>query len=99
MAVSTWWQVNRWGKEITPVEVISNTKCFITIRPDKESRWLHGSEYRQAIGKDYFPTFAEARTHLLDHFFNKMKNAEAEMSDAKRNWDKVFLMEPPKGSQ
>jgi hypothetical protein len=94
--MSTWWKINKWAVDITPVEVVSNTKCYITIRPDEESRWLHGREYRQAIGREYFPTFAEARTQLMEIFSSKMRNAEAERAAAKISWEKLFLLEPPK---
>jgi hypothetical protein len=95
MAVSTWWKVNKYAVEITPVGVVKETEKFITLAP---TVWFK-REMRVAKSNEYFPTFAAARTYLLEHFSRNMESARQQITTYKKYWDKVFLMEPPKDTK
>jgi hypothetical protein len=94
MAMSTWWKVENYRTEITPVEVVKETEKMLEyINPywKKPQRVMKGTEY--------FPTFAAARTVLLERFTKRMENAIKERVRAQQEWDKVRMMEPPKDTQ
>lgn len=92
--MSTWWQVNNWRAGIISVEVVKET--------EKMLEYVHPyfkKPQRVKKGKEFFPTFAAARTQLLEHFNRKMEEAKIDRDRAKGEWEKVFLMEPPKDTQ
>jgi hypothetical protein len=59
--MATWWRVNRYTWKIEPVDVKKETPHFIEVYGEywKQTR-------RVAKGNEYFPTFAAARTRMVD---------------------------------
>lgn len=94
-----WYQVRQWGEPgITEVEVVKETSAFVTVlekdyfrsQPDK----LATRESKRAKAGEFFPTFAEARQHLLDKYKLKMDSYKSSYELAKKYWEETFLMEP-----
>jgi hypothetical protein len=50
-------------------------------------------EYMTLSG--YFPTFAEARTSLMDYYKQKEDSAKRETHEAHVKWSKLFIQEVP----
>jgi hypothetical protein len=88
--MSTWWKVDKYLVEIAPVEVFSSTKNFITLAPQG---------YSQAQGDEYFPTFAEARTWLMETLNNRYKQSQQELESLRAKWTKAFMMEAPEAKK
>ena len=90
---TTWYKTNSYNIKITPVEVVSETAQYVT-RPPSESYFKRS--FREAKGNDYHRTFAEARTYLLDRTFKVMQSHELIVINLKKDWETVFMLEPPK---
>jgi hypothetical protein len=91
--MTTWFEAEKWCNTIKTVEVLSETKSFITLAPT-------GTEYYQrqrrvAKSDKYFPTFAEARTHLMQLWSDRNETAKTEAERAHVKWEKLFMQEGP----
>lgn len=80
------WKCNlRWGDFITPVEVVAETKCFVTVR--ERGFRLDGRDryYESKIKKDgtIFDTFEEAKAALVDDAKMRVTHAEARWQQEK----------------
>ena len=91
--MTVWWRVNPYAIEIKPVKVIYETAKFVTLAAS-ESYFKRPRKH--AKGKDYFPTFAEARNFLLDRFALNKFAAEALVLRCQHNWDKAAELKEPK---
>jgi len=89
--MSTWYRTNRWQNTIVPVEIIGETAQYVTLAPDGGYK----TGRRSAKGHEYFPTFAEARTDLMDYFNGLNASHKAQMEQAHIKWLKLFLQEAP----
>lgn len=89
---TTWFKTNSYNIKIKPVEVLSETALYVTLPPFTYSMKTH----RELKGNDYHRTFAEARTYLLDRTFKVMQSHEMTIINLKKDWEVVFMMDPPK---
>lgn len=110
--MTTWFKADRWSNTIKTVEVLSETKAYITLAPAPQVtqktlrtflEWYYNREpSRVSKGKEYYPTFAEARKYLMEFWNNRNEASkreawlllqEAEQAHVK--WSKVFVQEGP----
>jgi hypothetical protein len=86
--MSTWYKADHWCNRITTVEVVKETAAYVTLADDRYER-------RCAKRNEYFPTFKEARTYLMEHFRIKGNNHAKQSAAAHENWIKLFKQEEP----
>lgn len=92
--MSTWWKINKRysGSNITPYEVTSETKCFLTLAP----RAGYFSSMGQRVSKDdYYPTFAAARTALMQRISIRADRLKEELEREREDFSRVFVMDEP----
>ena len=85
--MTTWYVTSNWGKRIEPVEVEKST--------DK-SVWIEGN--RRALISDYsshFPTWAEAKEHLLGKAGRKLEAARAQLARAQAEYGNIKGLRDP----
>jgi hypothetical protein len=85
--MSTWYRVSKYFNEIVPVEVVSETEKSVLVQEEK------GKPFRRMKQDEYYPTFAAARTALLDRLNRQYEHHKRQMEKNKREWDQVFLLE------
>ncbi len=90
----TWWKVNKYRYDIEPVQIVKFSECFVTLAVTAES-WVR-RERREARADTYFPTFAEARTYLMNRLTKQAESLKADLEQNGKYFNKVFMMEEPK---
>jgi len=85
--MTTWYKASKWGKLISPVEVLKETNKFIKIR---DRRILKSSDYH-----NYFPTYREAYDFILNRkeaeiigLKARLKSCESDLVDFVREYRK-----------
>lgn len=80
----TWYQVASYSVQIIPVKVTKATEHTVTVlesfRPGEEHAHVRRND------QEYFPTFAEARTALVDRTFFKVQEADAVLNRRREDW-------------
>ena len=79
--MASWYHV-RYGNEIKPVEVVRETPHQVVV---SES----GFEYRHHKAGEYFPSFEEAKDHLVKRLEMQISNLQSSMDRAKANLGKI----------
>lgn len=89
--MSTWYRINIYTTTIVPVEVVSATDKYIRLAAGP----IFQFECRVAKQDEYFPTFREARTALMNRYSEEHKALLAKAEQAHEKFTKVFMMEEP----
>jgi hypothetical protein len=89
--MSTWYRVNLWRNTILPVEVVKETPSFVTFLNKNYSN----QQQRSAKAGEFFPTFEEARRHLMEHWKTQSNSHRNQMEQAHAQWGKLFSQEVP----
>lgn len=87
------YKIADYGKNpIEEVEVIKETKCFVTIRSN-----FNGKIYERNQAKDgkFFPTFEEAKQKMIDEAQGKVDNARLQLERAKKSLDNAKGLKNP----
>lgn len=89
----TWFRADEWSTAVTPVEYVGHTEKFVTIVQDT---W-RGKEPRRVArvsdGYAYFPTWEEARDHLVKRHSAKVEDARRQMNRAQEKLDAARALE------
>lgn len=85
----TWYQTFSYGTRIEPVLVKSFTEHFVELvgRKRREARCAHYC--------CYFPTWIEARNHLVELAQTKLDTAKNNWDSAQAYWNEVAALVPP----
>jgi len=93
MSEKTMWKA--WLDRVEPVTVIRETAAFVTIRTRS------GNEYRakkDTVHMPIFPTWSEARDHLVEMHRREMQGAEARMNSAREKKRAAERLTKPEGA-
>lgn len=78
----TWYQLSRYADTVVPVEVVSRTDRFVTLKN-------RTGTFRKAIWGDFFPTFEEARQAGIRRSETMLMSAQGAVKRAEKSL-KVF---------
>jgi hypothetical protein len=92
----TWYRAVSWSREIEPVTVEKFTDGYIWT---SSGRGKLQRRARKAQSIWYFPTWAEARQHLLDRAKREQHYHEQAASDMAEKVKEISAMAPPDEQQ
>jgi hypothetical protein len=88
--MATWYRID-WNNNIKPVEVVKVTKSFITIR----NLYADGTDSRLSIGREFFPSWRDAKDFLIARSVQRIENAEHSLAIHRKELAKFqALVEP-----
>ena len=92
--MATWYCVNYWGNQISPVDVLSETKSTVLVKllPD----WSAITQKKISNSSGYYPTWEQAHTALLSSCENRVIEARRLLAVANDKLGNVKGMKPPK---
>lgn len=85
----------RWGGIPEPVEVLSETECFVTVLEKGIGRESGFHERRMKKDGTIYDTFADAKAALVDNAKMRVTQAEAEWQRAKDRLKKCNDLKEP----
>lgn len=88
----TMFKTNSWNNKIEPVEVVKLTACFVTY---KCRGWNEKVYERRESRNDFFDTWDQALSHLLDRATDKVQAARRALEIANSNLGNVKGMKNP----
>ena len=75
----TWWKVQRYHSELTPLEVVYFTASFVTYLEKHWSMKEDVFQERRESRDDIFPSFLEAKTEAIRRAENKVESAKQDL--------------------
>jgi hypothetical protein len=95
--MTTWYEVNSWSIDIKSVEVVKETAHTLTVRSTAYLKNKMITTVCKKVSSNYlyFPTWAQARDHLLSRTESKIKTARARLDQEVRNLDAVQALTHP----
>lgn len=75
----TWYEINVWSADITPVTVVKKTAKTVTILRDC---WGRKSQSRRVIGHDLYPDEQAAIAYLIDRYEHKIQGLKDDIHRA-----------------
>ncbi len=94
--IATWWKINPYRAEITPVKVVAFTAAFVTTL-HKEWRFTGPDVLRERRERrnDVYPTFAEAKAAYIQMMSKRIDYAKDELQRHRSMLGQIESMTEP----